>query len=104
MHRYQFKQIDEMDEKANAPSTLVTAAPAIIGASLTAGAVTWVLRSGLLISAALSATPLWRPMDPVPILMDSEEEESWYEQDAKVSGESPINAGNDPDKKGTGNG
>jgi|GEM_PF-4010547 len=50
---------------------LLTSGTAVIGAGLSAGFVTWLLRSGLLMATAMSASPLWRPIDPVPILASS---------------------------------
>nr|MBX2884870.1 tandem-95 repeat protein [Granulosicoccus sp.] len=66
-------QIDQIMDQSSSSSPLVTLAPSVVGASLTAGIVTWALRSGLLISATIAATPLWRPLDPVPILAHSDE-------------------------------
>ena len=58
--------VAEEDEEARA--TLVAAAAAVTGGTLTVGFVTWLLRSGLLLAAAATTTPLWRGFDPVPIL------------------------------------
>jgi ornithine cyclodeaminase/alanine dehydrogenase-like protein (mu-crystallin family) len=41
--------------------------------SLTAGFVTWVLRAGSLLASAVSAMPLWREFDPMPILVAADE-------------------------------
>ena len=76
-------QIDQMLDRSNEASPLATFAPTVLGASLTAGIVTWVLRSGLLLSATITATPLWRPLDPVPILARSDDDEPWYESGAQ---------------------
>ena len=49
--------------------------------SLTAGFVSWVLRAGSLMVSFLSAMPLWRQVDPTPILaMDSEESSQSVEE------------------------
>ena len=61
-------EMDGTEEQERARATLVAAAAAVTGGSLTVGFVTWLLRSGLLLAAAASTTPLWRPLDPVPIL------------------------------------
>ena len=69
------EQIDQLVNETSSTRPLTTLAPSVVGASLTAGIVTWVLRSGLLLSATLTSSPLWRPIDPVPILMQSDDEE-----------------------------
>ncbi|GAA4950005.1 hypothetical protein GCM10025791_32860 [Halioxenophilus aromaticivorans] len=40
-------------------------------ASFSVGYVVWLLRSGVLLSTALSAIPAWRFIDPLPVLMSS---------------------------------
>ena len=53
-----------------------------VTAGVSIGYVIWLVRSGVLISAAMSALPAWRFMDPLPILAmgnkrnDDEDEES----------------------------
>jgi len=91
-------QIDQMFDQPSESSPLITFAPSVVGASLTAGIVTWVLRSGLLLSATITATPLWRPLDPVPILAQSDEDEPWYEKDTPDELKHGTTAANDPDK------
>ena len=59
---------DVAEESEEARATLVAAAAAVTGGTLTVGFVTWLLRSGLLLAAAATTTPLWRGFDPVPIL------------------------------------
>ena len=95
-------QIDQLVEETNSTSPLTTLAPSSVGTSLTAGLVTWVLRSGLLLSATITSSPLWRPLDPVPILMQSDDEEdSLFESGNE--GESPddADAQSDPDNQGS---
>jgi len=87
------EQIDQLVEETNTASPLTVLAPSVVGASLTAGIVTWVLRSGLLLSATLTSSPLWRPIDPVPILMQSDDEEdSLFEHGGE--GESDVQGAN----------
>ena len=59
---------DVAGEDEEARATLVAAAAAVTGGTLTVGFVTWLLRSGLLLAVAATTTPLWRGFDPVPIL------------------------------------
>ena len=96
-------QIDQLvEESKTSNSPLTTIAPSIVGASLTAGLVTWVLRSGLLLSATITSSPLWRPLDPVPILMQSgEEEDSLFDNDEDGGG---LDAQNDQDNLGVNHG
>lgn len=42
-----------------------------LSASFTVGYAVWMLRSGVLLSTALSALPAWRFIDPLPVLMSS---------------------------------
>ena len=78
-------QIDQLVEESTSTSSLTTIAPSIVGASLTTGIVTWVLRSGLLVSATITSSPLWRPLDPVPILMQSSnDDESLFGHDEEA--------------------
>ena len=60
--------IESTVEDEERRETRIVAVATAAGTSLTAGFVTWLLRSGLLVATALTTTPLWRPLDPVPIL------------------------------------
>jgi len=85
-------QIDQLVEETSSTSSLTTYAPSIVGASLTTGLVTWVLRSGLLLSATLTSSPLWRPLDPIPILMQSgDEDDSLFDSDEAGDGADALN-------------
>ncbi|ASJ73793.1 DUF4347 domain-containing protein [Granulosicoccus antarcticus] len=97
-------QIDQMVEKSSNSNPLVTLSPTVVGASLTAGVVTWILRSGLLISTTLTAAPLWRPLDTVAILTRSDDEEPWFEADVRDESAHHVTAANDPDNQDRKNG
>jgi len=98
-------QIDQLVEETSSTAPLTTLAPSIVGASLTTGLVTWVLRSGLLLSATLTSSPLWRPLDPVPILMQSgDEEDSLFGSDDESGPDDSGDAQNDPDNLGINHG
>jgi len=61
----------ELKEMKNAQlTTPATAVKIAAGASLvvTAGFVSWLLRSGLLVSALLSSMPVWRGFDPLTVV------------------------------------
>ena len=61
------RQMSGLDDSANR-SFMITS---VVGGSsllLTTGLIAWVLRGGALASALLSTLPLWRSMDPLPLL------------------------------------
>jgi hypothetical protein len=57
---------DQDEEKID----LLVQTGAVATLSLTAGFVTWLLRTGSLLATVLSTSPLWRPFDPIPVLVD----------------------------------
>ena len=57
---------DQDEEKID----LLVQTGAVATLSLTAGFVTWLLRTGSLLATILSTSPLWRPFDPIPVLVD----------------------------------
>jgi len=98
-------QVDQMMDQPAPSHPLLTSAPVIISSALTAGVVTWVLRSGLLISATLASTPLWRQLDPVPILAQIENDDSqWDEDDTGNEPGFSGRAANDSDYRNSQNG
>ena len=98
-------EIDQIVDQTSSPDPLVILAPVAVGATLTAGVVTWVLRSGLLLSVTISATPLWRPLDIVPILTHSQDDvDPWYEKETKGNVSSSVRVANDPDNQDSNNG
>jgi phage host-nuclease inhibitor protein Gam len=63
----------EVDTAANQDEEkqdLLVSTGAVATLSLTAGFVTWLLRTGSLLATVLSTSPLWRPFDPIPVLVD----------------------------------
>jgi len=67
-----------------------------ISMSLTAGVVSWVLRGGSLLASFMSVAPLWRQIDPLPILSasDRNEEKEKQEHDEAHDEEEDANAAN----------
>ena len=64
---------DEVSERSWFVSTIKG-----VGFSLTAGFVAWMLRGGALLASLLASLPVWRQLDPIPILgMDNKERQSW---------------------------
>ena len=67
-----------------------------ISMSLTAGVVSWVLRGGALLASFMTVAPLWRQIDPLPILSAStkREEKEIQERDEAHDDEEDVNAAN----------
>jgi len=61
--------MDELESQAAARQNLVLAITTATGATFSIGAALWLLQSRLLLATALAAMPLWRPIDPLPILI-----------------------------------
>jgi hypothetical protein len=52
--------------------------------SLSAGFVAWILRGGSLIAAAMSSIPIWKGLDPLPIIAMSKRERNRLEEEKLV--------------------
>jgi len=57
------------------PVELTLEAARVAGVALTIGAVWWALRAGGLLASLAASAPLWRNFDPLPILVDEDEED-----------------------------
>ncbi|MCP3866846.1 MAG: hypothetical protein GY703_01860 [Gammaproteobacteria bacterium] len=62
------QDMEEAERKAKAQYKLGTEAAAGVIFSLSAGFVSWVLRSGSLLASFMSMVPVWKQLDPLPIL------------------------------------
>ncbi|MEZ5596733.1 MAG: tandem-95 repeat protein [Pseudomonadales bacterium] len=62
------EQFDRQQQDAEQQLSVVYQSTAAATLSLTAGFVTWLLRTGSLLATVLSTGPLWRPFDPIPVL------------------------------------
>ena len=58
-----------LEKEDTLKQSLVFASGTVVTATLSVGFATWLIQSGLLVASAMSTTPLWRGMDPMPILM-----------------------------------
>lgn len=67
-------QVDDGFDQQVIAQLVVTYAPTVVGSAMAVAAASWVLQSGLLLSATITMAPLWRPFDPVPVLVSSEED------------------------------
>jgi hypothetical protein len=54
---------------------LVVGTSAVVSTSVSVGIMIWVLRGGSLLTAFMSATPVWTAFDPLPILVNRHSEE-----------------------------
>ena len=79
------QQIDDsMDLDAN-QGQLIIGAAAGLGASVMVGYVVWAFRGASLLLGALSAMPMWRCFDPLPVLIGNDKKRD--EDDEEKSGE-----------------
>ncbi|MDH5571792.1 MAG: hypothetical protein OEY89_08510 [Gammaproteobacteria bacterium] len=78
------QQIDESNKMETADTVVVTVAKGA-GWTFSAGFVTWALRAGSLAATAFSSLPLWRWVDPLPVLNMSERERKEREDSRRRS-------------------
>ena len=71
----------QLSEEQEGAQDLVVRSSAAAALSLTAGFVTWLLRTGSMMATVLSTTPLWRPFDPIPVLAARDDEAHVEDQD-----------------------
>jgi hypothetical protein len=62
------REMSEHRDEDAASDDLVLQSAAISTLTLSAGYVTWLLRAGVLSASLLSSAPLWRQIDPLPVL------------------------------------
>ena len=63
------RDMDEAQSKAMAERQFKVTLTTTAGVTLSVGAALWLLQSRLLLAAALTAMPLWRSFDPIPVLV-----------------------------------
>jgi VCBS repeat-containing protein len=84
------KQIDDTVELEANQGKLIVGAAAGFGASVLVGYVVWAFRGTSLLLGALSAMPMWRCFDPLPVLIgndkkrDKDGEENDLEEEKRV--------------------
>jgi hypothetical protein len=71
----------------------IVAASVAVGAGISVGYVLWLLRGGVLLSSLLSSLPVWRFVDPLPVLARLKEDEHEDEDDESL--ESMVDTGAD---------
>jgi VCBS repeat-containing protein len=62
------RELDQLAEAQTQKTQIKTEAMVGVTMSLTAGFISWILRTGTLMASFLAASPLWRQFDPLPIL------------------------------------
>ncbi|ASJ70624.1 tandem-95 repeat protein [Granulosicoccus antarcticus] len=67
--------VDEQQEQSDEVLKIIVQAGAVASMALTVGFVTWLLQSGSLLATALSTAPLWRAIDPIPVLKAGQNED-----------------------------
>jgi len=55
-------------DEASHKKELVVTSVTVISGTLTVGIITWLLNSGSLLATAVTTSPLWRSIDPIPVL------------------------------------
>jgi hypothetical protein len=58
-----------------------------LGAVLSVGVVSWILRGGTLAATLLSTVPMWKGFDPLPMLMGRRKKDDEEERDDTVDGD-----------------
>jgi hypothetical protein len=73
------KHIDEELVSEGTTGKLIIGTATGLGASVFVGYVMWAFRGGSLLLGALSAMPMWRCFDPLPVLIGKEKKREKYE-------------------------
>ena len=80
------KQINDQLEMESTQGKLIIGVAAGLGASVFAGYVVWVFRAASLLLGALSAMPMWRCFDPLPVLVGKDKKRD-KDKEKKSSGQ-----------------
>ncbi|MEE9335013.1 MAG: cadherin domain-containing protein [Granulosicoccaceae bacterium] len=73
-------EIDSMVEKSQIKLELAIKAGTVVSVTLTVGYITWLMQAGAFLTTALSTAPLWRSLDPIPVLISSNSDDDGMEQ------------------------
>jgi VCBS repeat-containing protein len=65
----------------------------LAGIGLSVGVMWWVARAGGLLASLIASTPVWRHMDPLPVLGRDDERVGWGEPEAEETEEEETSAG-----------
>ena len=78
------RQIDDTLALEANQGQLIIGAAAGIGASVMIGYVLWAFRGASLLLGALSAMPMWRSFDPLPVLLENDKERDEEDDEKRV--------------------
>ena len=67
--------VDEQQQQADERLELIITTGAVASVTLTVGFVSWLLQGGSLLATTLSTSPLWRSIDPVPVLLAGKDDD-----------------------------
>ena len=67
--------VDEQQQQADKRLELILTAGTVASVTFTVGFVSWLLQTGSLLATALSTSPLWRSIDPIPVLIAGKDED-----------------------------
>ena len=67
--------VDSAAAKSEIELELAVKAGTVVSVTLTVGIITWLLQTGAFLTTALSTAPLWRSLDPIPVLISSYDDE-----------------------------
>gem|GEM_PF-6924924 len=72
--------VNNASQKDEIQLELAIKAGTVVSVTLTVGFITWLMQTGAFLTTALSTAPLWRSLDPIPVLMSSDEDDDDMEQ------------------------
>ncbi|MFK8081370.1 MAG: hypothetical protein AB8B97_13870 [Granulosicoccus sp.] len=72
---------DEVAEDAEASEKRLTLVVAFGGITLSIGVVGWLLASRVLLASVFSTAPLWRSIDPIPVLLTGDRDDEGDQDD-----------------------
>ena len=77
--------VDSAAKKNEIKLELAIKTGAIVSVTLTVGLITWLTQTGAFLTTALSTAPLWRSLDPIPVLISSYDDEEEDEDMERIN-------------------
>ena len=68
-------EVDQQQQQSDERLELILTAGTVASVTFTVGFVSWLLQSGSLLATAMSTSPLWRSIDPIPVLRPGKDED-----------------------------
>ena len=69
------EQLSDADDESREQAEMIVTIASGVTLSLSAGFVSWMMRAGSLVTSLLSATPIWRGFDPLPVIAARRDDE-----------------------------